>query len=294
MISNNKPLVSVVIPSYNHGKYMTQCIESIMNQSYRNFELIVIDDGSTDNSAVVLNSLQSEYGFKLIIQKNHGISYTLNRGIREFAHGKYFAICASDDYWSLNKLEIQVNFMEANSFYPMCYGKTYYINEDSIILNKGPVLKNIYKGGWLFEDIFLFKLDLPVNCIFRRSIFEEVGFYDDRMAAEDYYMDLKISSKYAIGFVDEYLGYYRLTDIPFKNIRFDLISDSHLKTIELFKDHKYYKKAKTLVYLRKFDTFSGFTYLKKKAISNIEMALPLFYHKRFLISCIKLLLFWKQ
>lgn len=294
MVSTNQPLVSVIIPSYNHGKYITQCIESIINQTYRNFELIVIDDGSTDNSAEVLNCLKSEYGFKLIIQKNHGISYTLNRGIREFAHGKYLAMCASDDFWTPNKLETQVNFMEANRFYPMCYGKTYYVNEDSKLINMDSVLKKEYYGGWLFEDIFLFKLDLPVNCLFRRSIFEEVGFYDDNMAAEDYYMDLKISSKYSIGFVDEFLGYYRITDIPFKSIRFDRISDSHLKTIELYKDHKYYKKAKAIVYLRKFDVFSGYSYLKKKAISNIVMALPQFYHKRFLISCIKLLFFWKQ
>lgn len=288
------PLVSVIVPSYNHEKYITQCIKSILDQSYRNFELIVIDDGSKDNSSEVLGKLQSEHGFKLVFQENHGISYTLNRGIREFSSGKYITICASDDYWAPDKLERQVAFMESNRFYPMCYGKTYYVNEESVVLKKEPVRDNNYKGGWLFEEIFLFKRDLPVNYLFRRSIFDEVGYYDENMAAEDYYMDLKISSKYAIGFVDAYLGYYRLTDISFKNIRFDRISDSHLQAIETFKDHPLYKKAKTLVYLRKFDTLSGFTHLKKNALKNVVKALPLFYHKRFLVSCIKLILFWKN
>lgn len=286
-------LVSVIVPSFNHEKYITQCIESIINQTYKNLELIVIDDGSRDNSRKILENLQLKYNFKLVFQENRGISYTLNRSIKEFSSGEFIAFCASDDYWVLNKLEKQVAFMEKNRFYPMCYGRTYYVNEESNILPKVPVKNTNFRAGCLFEEIFLFKLDLPVNYLFRKSIFDEIGYYDERMSAEDYYMDLKISSKYSIGFVDEYISYYRLNDTTFKNIRFDQISDSHLMTIEHFKEHHKYKEAKRMVYLRKFETFSGITKLKVKAITNLPKALPLFYKKRFIRACIKIILFWK-
>ena len=124
MLTDNMPLVSIIVPSYNHARYVTQCIDSIMQQTYKNFELIVIDDGSKDNSKEVLTTLQAKYKFTLVFQDNHGVAYTLNRGIKEFAKGKYLTFCASDDYWTLDKLQKQVQFMENNQFYPMCYGKT--------------------------------------------------------------------------------------------------------------------------------------------------------------------------
>ena len=100
-IKNNCPLVSIIVPCYNHEKYITECIGSIMNQTFRNFELTVIDDGSKDQSFEVLKSLQKKYEFNLIHQENRGISATLNRGIKEFSRGKYISFCASDDFWDI-------------------------------------------------------------------------------------------------------------------------------------------------------------------------------------------------
>ena len=233
MIKKN-PLVTILIPSYNHSKYITQCIESIYSQTYKNFDLIVIDDGSTDGSIKILNTLNLTYNFKLVIQENKGISFTLNRCIREYTNGQYFTFCASDDYWLPQKLELQVNFMENNYFYPMCFGKAIYINENSNILDSGNSVE-VFKSGYLFNDILLLKTHPPVNYLFRREIFDEIGLYDDSLPAEDFDMNLRISYKYMIGFIDEPLFYYRVSDALIKTVRFDKISDSHLKSIEKFK-----------------------------------------------------------
>ncbi len=115
----SQPLVSIIVPSYNHARYINQCIESIYQQTYQYFELIVIDDGSKDNSKEVLIDLHNKYEFTLVFQENQGVAYTLNRGIKEFAIGKYITFCASDDYWVIDKLEKQVVFMENNQFYPI-------------------------------------------------------------------------------------------------------------------------------------------------------------------------------
>ena len=289
----DKPLVSIVVPSYNHERFITECIESIVNQTYKNIELTVIDDGSKDNSLRILKELQAKYEFNLVFQENHGIAYTLNRGLKEYSHGKYFACCASDDYWALDKIEKQVNFMESNYFYPMCYGKTFYVDEDSNILANMDFNNRILKGGWLFEDILLFRIHPPVNYMFRTSIFSEIGYYKENILAEDYYMNLKISNKYAIGFLNEYLGYYRFTNIPLKIKRMELVSNSHLMSIELYKDNHLYKKAKTIVYVLNFCNYSGKTKNKVKAITYLFKSITLFYHKFFIISCIKLVLKWE-
>jgi glycosyltransferase involved in cell wall biosynthesis len=265
-----------------------------MQQTYKNFELVVIDDGSKDDTRGVLEDLQSKYDFNLVFQENHGVAFTLNRGIKKFSKGKYITFCASDDYWTLDKLEKQVQFMESNQFYPMCFGKTYYVNESSKILHELESQNNVLKGGWLFEDILLFKIHPPVNYLFRKSIFDEVGFYDETIFAEDYYMNLRISSKYTIGFIDDFLGFYRYDARIVKASRFEIVSNSHLTSIEFFKNHRLYKKAKTTVYLRKYDAFSGISNLKIKAITNLFKSLPFFIDKRFLIATIKLFFYWKH
>jgi len=287
------PQVSVIVPSYNHEKYITQCIESIVNQTYENYELIVIDDGSKDNSRKILENLQIKYNFKLVFQENHGIAYTLNRGIKDLSSGEYITFCASDDYWILQKLEKQVLFMERNSFYPMCYGKMYRVTETSEIIPVSDRIKNMYKGGFIFEDIFQFKFHPPVTYLFRKKIFEELGYYNEKIIAEDFYMNLKIAVKYPIGFIDEYLAYYRQTNMQSKILQFEKVSDSHLLVIEEYKWHHLYKKSKRIVNLRKFLNFAPYLRYKRRALKYLIKSLRLLYLKRFWIAFAKFSLYLK-
>lgn len=287
------PLVSVIVPSYNHEKYITQCIENIMNQTYNDFELIVIDDGSKDRSPEILKELQEKYNFRLIIQENIGLSATLNKALKEHAKGKYISLCASDDFWCLNKLELQVNFMEQHLNIPMCYGKNYLINEKSEILKENQNQKKILRGGDLFEDIFLFKLHPPVNYMYKATIFDVIGYYDEDIYAEDYYMNLKIASNFEIGFINQYLAYYRVDSCFQKVKRFDKVFESHLMSIEGYKNHPLYNKAKTLVYLRKFSTFAPFKEHKGIAFRNCLKSITFFYKRTYIVGCIKFVLFWE-
>jgi alpha-1,3-rhamnosyltransferase len=289
----NSLLVTVIVPCYNHEKYVSECILSIVNQSYKNFELIVIDDGSTDSSVIVLEKLKEKYGFTLIAQQNSGLSATLNRGIQNYAKGEYITFCASDDYWALDKLELQVAFMESNPSCYMCYGKTKYIDLFSNVMNYSKFTDKRLRGGDIFEDLFLFKFHPPVNYLFRKTVFELVGFYNPEIYAEDYFMNLKISSISKIGFIDEYLTFYRIDNRESKISRFLKVSESHLKTIETYKDNPLYKKAKLVVYLRLFFFFSKFKKEKKLALMYLVKSSPLFYYPRFVYSCFKLLFSWK-
>lgn len=287
-------LVSVIVPCYNHARYITECIESILSQTYKNIELIVIDDGSKDSCPRLLRELQAKHGFTLIIQENHGIAFTLNKGLKEYSHGKYFSICASDDYWIPTKIEKQVDFMQLNFSYPMCYGKTHYVTENSEIIEEYDHLNNNLKGGDIFDDVFIFRFHLPVNYLFNTEILLNIGGYDEKFCAEDYYQNLNISSKYPIGFLNEYLGFYRLTETAAKIERFEKISDSHLLAIEQFKTHPLYSLARRMVFLRKFDMYSGSAKHKKKAVTNLLKSFRFCYKLKFISACIKLLVLWKN
>src|SRR5690606_27530759 len=113
------PLVSVIIPCFNHEKYIKECLLSVINQSYKNVQLIVIDDGSTDRSVEIIKELKQQNDFIFEEQLNSGISKTLNKAITKYAEGEYIAILASDDYWHSDKLSKQVSFIEQNPEYAM-------------------------------------------------------------------------------------------------------------------------------------------------------------------------------
>ncbi|OYZ76249.1 MULTISPECIES: glycosyltransferase [unclassified Polaromonas] len=294
MIKESKrPLVSVIVPSYNHERYIQECIESIANQTYENIELIVIDDGSNDSSIRILKNLEKLYGFTLLLQDNKGLASTLNLGIKKMAHGEFIATCASDDYWMPDKIEKQIVFLLNNNQYPMCYGKTYYVDENSKILSKEDKSNNGLKGGWIFDDIFTFKLHPPVNYLFRKEIFDKIGLYDESLFAEDYDMNLRIASDYEIGFINEYIGYYRINGGKEKLALKECINDSHLKTIEKYKKNYKYLTAKNMVTLRRCLNYSASFRYKFRSIYYLFNSLRLINTKLFLSCLHKIIFKWQ-
>jgi glycosyltransferase involved in cell wall biosynthesis len=289
----HEPLVSIIVPCYNHERYIIKCIESIVNQTYKNFELVVIDDGSTDSSPGILKKLQEDYKFDLVIQANMGVANTLNKGIKDYAKGKYVTLCASDDFWAPDKLERQVYFMEDNPEYPMCFGKVIVIDEYDNKREENTAASNAnLKGGYVFKDILLINFHPPVNNFFRRDIFDEVGYYRPDIWTEDFYMNLKIAEKHPLGYIDEYLSYYRIPlrkerDRP--NIR---MLTSHLECINFYKDSEYYKEAIKHWHYRNFRMFSGFKSSKGLAFNGMLQNFNKFYTFGFFKSLIKLVFIW--
>jgi len=205
------PLVSVIVPSYNHEAYIEECILSIVNQTYKNFELIVIDDGSTDRSHEILERLQTKYGFTLVFQENQGVSKTMNRAIRQFAHGKYITGSASDDYMMPDKIERQVRFLEENPDYDMLFGKVYMVDEKSQIIPDLVIFEPFDEPVKTIPfELLIENNRIPApSILFSREVWEKSGGYDENSTIEDFDLWLKIAYHGKIAYVNDYYGYYR-------------------------------------------------------------------------------------
>ena len=206
---NNTPLVSVIMPVFNSEKYLKKAITSILNQSYENLELIIIDDGSIDNSISIIESINSEKIVFLKNEKNIGVSATRNKGI-ELSKGKYITLMDSDDISPSYRIKKQVNFLENNSEYGLIGGH-YERFSENIFLKK----KKIHKHSLINEEIqvklnFMGSIAGPTT-MFRSSIIKENRLYFDTnlIIAEDYDFWRRIGLLSKVTNIDEVLLYYR-------------------------------------------------------------------------------------
>jgi glycosyltransferase involved in cell wall biosynthesis len=133
MLNLNKPLVSIITPTYNHEKYISDCILSVLSQTYENWEMIIVDDGSTDKTYENAKSFaEHDQRIKVFTQQNVGIfrlGETYNFAL-SVAQGKYVAILEGDDVWVPEKLSLQVEALEKNENAVFCYGQAYSVSQD--------------------------------------------------------------------------------------------------------------------------------------------------------------------
>ena len=196
-------LVSIIMPSYNTGRFISETIESVLAQSYSNWELIIVDDCSTDNTDEVIEDYISDDRIKYIKNdRNRGAAISRNRALRE-AKGKWIAFLDSDDLWESQKLEKQITFME-NYKYRFSYTNYIEIDEDSIFNGKcvtGP--KRITKHG-MYNYCWM-------GCLTVMYDAEAIGLVqiEDIKKNNDYAMWLKISKKANCYLLDETLARYR-------------------------------------------------------------------------------------
>jgi len=281
-MKNSKPLVSVVVPSYNHEKYVKETIVSILNQTYKNIEIIVIDDGSKDNSVNIIQDLSDEYGFTFIHRANKGLSATLNEGI-DLSKGKYFCVCASDDIFLPIKIEKEVEFMESHPEYSMCHSNI--MITDGIKTNKVDRKRDHELG---FEDLLFANEIAAPSVMLRKDVFDIVGCYDESLYVEDWDMWLRIANEgLRIGFIDDYLAIYRIhsTNIS-KN--FDKVVEADEKILNKWNSHPLYEKALQNLYL---GIFAGYSlYDKKKALKYLKYAILKIWEKRAIRGIIKIVL----
>jgi glycosyltransferase involved in cell wall biosynthesis len=193
----SRPLVSVIIPTHNRCGYLSRAIDSVLNQTYVHFELIVVDDGSTDGTPDLLKT----YGRSLreIRQKNGGVSSARNTGIRA-ARGTLIALLDSDDSWLPEKLEHQVAFFEACPQAAICQTEEIWIRNGKHV---NPKRRHQKFSGMIFEKTLPLCLVSPSAVMMRPSLFEEVGLFDENLpACEDYDLWLRIAWKYPVYLVD--------------------------------------------------------------------------------------------
>lgn len=213
MQNNEKPLVSVVIPCYNHEKFVQDCIQSVIDQTYENIELIIIDDGSKDNSVHKIQEMiplcEERFSrFEFRYRPNKGLSSTLNEGL-EWCNGKYFSAIASDDQMLRDKTLIQVKYLEEHPQVCAVMGAVNWIDSNSIIVSRRPLLNKKYS----FEEIFLLKQNLNVcTQMAHLDIIKSVGGYKDGFIIEDWYMWLKLAKLGGIVNIPYYFVNYRTHD----------------------------------------------------------------------------------
>jgi glycosyltransferase involved in cell wall biosynthesis len=192
-LSESQPLVSVIIPTHNRCDYLPRAIESVRNQTYAHFELIVVDDGSTDGTADLLQKYGG--GIRVIHQKNAGVSSARNTGIRA-AGGALIALLDSDDSWLPEKLEHQVAFFRTSPRALICQTEEIWIRNGKRV---NPKKRHQKFSGMIFEKTLPLCLVSPSAVMVRPSLFEEVGLFDEGLpACEDYDLWLRVAWKYPI------------------------------------------------------------------------------------------------
>ena len=188
-----KPQVSVIIPTYNRGWIIKEAIDSVLAQDHKEFELIVVDDGSTDHTSDVLDFYRKD--IKVISQKNKGVSAARNRGIAE-ASGKFIAFLDSDDLWLSQKLSVQIEFFNQTPDALICQTEEVWIRNG---LRVNPKKRHKKPSGMIFEPSLALCLVSPSAVMMRRSLFEKVGGFDETLpACEDYDLWLRISCRYPV------------------------------------------------------------------------------------------------
>ncbi len=199
------PLVSVVIPTYNYGRYLPEAIDSVLGQTLADREIIVIDDGSTDDTGEIVRG----YGDRVIYltQENTGLATTRNRGCA-VARGEYLAFLDADDVWLLDKLEVQVRALERNPDAGMVCGSMNRIDVDGRPL-PGP--KPSIPPGETTLEMLERGTALPSTWIVRRSCFEGIGGFDESLTAmEDYEFALRVAMHSRVICLPEILVNYRV------------------------------------------------------------------------------------
>lgn len=217
-------LVSIIMPSYNTERFIADSIQSVLNQTYQNWELIIVDDCSTDNTDTVVASFTDSRIKYLKNEKNSGAAVSRNRALRE-ARGKWIAFLDSDDLWASEKLEKQIKFMEENDYH-FSYTNYEKIDEESNKLNifvSGPkevTEKDMYRYCW-------------VGCLTVMYDAEQVGLVQikDIKKNNDYAMWLQVSKKANCYLLSENLAKYRIRK---KSISHDKLSKKLKSHYDLF------------------------------------------------------------
>ena len=196
---NEKALkISVIIPTHNRVHVLGRAIESVLAQTFKPLELIIVDDGSTDTTAELVGSRFPECHY--VYQDNQGVSSARNHGIR-IASGDWFAFLDSDDEWLPGKLAAQQEHLSLNIAHRLCHTEEIWIRNGKRV---NAMLKHAKSGGYIFEKCLPLCVISPSAAMIHRDIFKEIGTFDESLpACEDYDMWLRICSRESVGFVEE-------------------------------------------------------------------------------------------
>lgn len=202
-------LVSVIIPTYNRADLIREALDSVFAQTYRNFEIVVIDDGSTDNTAEILRPLEEQGLLRYIYQKNAGEAAARNKGLFE-AKGQYIAFLDSDDIFEPEKLEIQTAYLQKYPEIGLVHSG--YIKFDNAGTNLGYRDTSWFSGSIYPQMLLYWTTLMAVDAVLiPKSVFEDVGLFNESLrTGPDLDMWRRIARRYPFGFINKSLARIRV------------------------------------------------------------------------------------
>lgn len=202
------PTISVIIPAYNAEKTIKQTIESVLNQTFNDFELIVINDGSQDSTMEILGSI-SDPRLKVFSYPNSGVATSRNRGISS-AFGEYISFLDADDLWTPDKLEVQLKALQESTQAAVAYSWTDCIDESGQFLRRGYYI-NV--SGNVYQKLLLTNfLENGSNPLIRKEALDKVGDFDESLIpAEDWDLYLRLAACYNFVAVPSVQILYRIS-----------------------------------------------------------------------------------
>ncbi len=277
-MKNNNPKVSVIIPTYNRANLLPRAIESVLKQTFKDFELIIVDDGSTDNTKEIVNNyIKKDNRIKYIYQENSGgPAKPKNTGIK-IAKGKYIAFLDSDDEWFINKLKKQYHLYEDNK-----NNNVGLIGCEAISINNETKEKKYIKSIKYIEarSPEVLKKTIPKSfssVMINKNVFKEIGLIDEKIKiCDDFELYIRISRKYNFLFIQEPLFNYYVHE---NNVS---ASKNYIKIIKerklIMQKHKKIFLSHPNIYSNQFKKFGTFYLLNdnhKLAKKNFIQAIKI-------------------
>ncbi|MGA8940373.1 MAG: glycosyltransferase [Acidobacteriaceae bacterium] len=215
------PKVSVIIPTYNCAHYLEQAIESVMNQTYRDLEIIVMDDGSTDNTAQVVRKYETK--IRYLHQENCGLPAARNHAIMA-SSGDLIALLDADDWWEPAKLAEQVPLLREDPELCLTYSDLEVVFDDGSINPSFLSTRPLASSGYVFDQLLSSSFILPSTVLLRRSSLEQVGMFDESMRShEDIDLWLRMCQRWKVALVRKPLTHRRQGSA-------NMTSDGNLRT----------------------------------------------------------------
>lgn len=266
------PTVSVLIPCFNHANFIKATIESVLNQSFSDFELIISDDCSTDNSKQIIESFTDERIIKLFAEKNLGTVRNLNKML-EIAKGKYIAVLGSDDIWEKDKLLKQADFLENHNEYAACFSWVSIINEAGDFSKSEEIADSVFnidnrsQGEWLRLFYESGNHLCHSSVLINSEIHKKIGFYNPALRQlHDFDLWIRLINEYPIYVLKEKLVRYRRLDGAANS---SVSASNSENTFRLLNESSFviYKMAENL---SKDNYYSGFCENSKTNLSDDE------------------------
>lgn len=281
IMNGNCSLVSVIVPTYNYAHFLSDSLGSVLLQTYNSYEIIVVDDGSTDNTKAVLNPFMQKIKY-IHLEQNRGLPTARNIGIQS-AHGKYIAFLDADDLWLPEKLQTDMEYFEKFPDVSMVYSRHTNIDENGVELDVKT--KKRLPSGNIFIQLFSEQnFVISSSVVVRKDVFETVGLFDERLFnCQDWDMWLRIAFYFKAAGINKTLVKYRHNPRSLSKNRDNVLKYQKLvidKTYNTFKDKMYgiseklYKKRLASHYAK-----TGRYYLRigNKTLANENFRLSLKY-----------------